>query len=57
MVYGMNIDNPEVDIVKLSESFGVEAERVNLPSEIRPALERALASGMPAVVDVRADPV
>ena len=36
--------------------FGCHAEFVVEPSEIRPAIERALASGRPAVVNVMTDP-
>jgi tartronate-semialdehyde synthase len=41
-----------IDFVKLAESFGAYGERVARPDEIRPAFERAVKSGRPAVVDV-----
>ena len=41
---------------KLAEMVGGHGEYVEKPEEIRPALERALASGRVAVVHVRVDP-
>jgi thiamine pyrophosphate-dependent acetolactate synthase large subunit-like protein len=40
----------------LTEAFGGHAEHVERPDEIAPALERALASGQPAIVNVMLDP-
>jgi acetolactate synthase-1/2/3 large subunit len=41
----------------VARAFGAHAERVDAPSDLRPALQRAAASGKPAVVDVRIAPV
>jgi thiamine pyrophosphate-dependent acetolactate synthase large subunit-like protein len=41
---------------KLAEVFGAHGEYVERPQDIRPALERAAASGKPAVVNVITDP-
>ena len=41
---------------RICEVFGGHAEHVERPDELRPALERALAAGEPAVVDVLLDP-
>lgn len=41
---------------RLCESLGGYGERVESPDEVRPALERALASGVVSVVDVVTDP-
>jgi thiamine pyrophosphate-dependent acetolactate synthase large subunit-like protein len=41
---------------KLAELVDGHAERVEHPEAIRPALERALASGRVSVVHVRVDP-
>jgi thiamine pyrophosphate-dependent acetolactate synthase large subunit-like protein len=41
---------------RLCEVFGGHAEHVERPEEIAPALERALASGKPAIVNVMLDP-
>jgi thiamine pyrophosphate-dependent acetolactate synthase large subunit-like protein len=40
---------------KMAEAFGAHGEFVDKPHEIRPALERAAASGKPAVVNVITD--
>jgi acetolactate synthase-1/2/3 large subunit len=40
---------------RVAEALGCHAEHVELPEEIRPALERAFASGIPAVVNVVTD--
>ena len=41
---------------KMAEVFGAYGEYVEKPQDIRPALERAAASGKPAVVNVITDP-
>ncbi len=41
---------------RLCEVFGGHGEHVERPEDIAPALERALASGQPAIVDVALDP-
>jgi acetolactate synthase-1/2/3 large subunit len=41
---------------RLCEVFGGHAEHVEQPDELAPALERALASGQPAIVNVVLDP-
>lgn len=40
---------------RMAEALGCHAEHVEQPEELRPALERALASGRPAVVNVVTD--
>jgi acetolactate synthase-1/2/3 large subunit len=40
---------------KMAEALGCYGEQVENPSQIRPALERAYASGCPAVVNVVTD--
>jgi benzoylformate decarboxylase len=49
---GMDITDPEVDFVRLAESMGVAGQKVSRAAELRPALEWALASGGPALLDV-----
>jgi acetolactate synthase I/II/III large subunit len=49
-VVGSDLVNP--DFVKLAESFGVAAARVTSPGSFRPALEKALAHGGPALIVV-----
>jgi acetolactate synthase-1/2/3 large subunit len=41
---------------RLCEVFGGHAEHVERPEELTPALERALAAGEPAIVNVMLDP-
>ncbi|BCP10494.1 putative acetolactate synthase [Mycobacterium paraintracellulare] len=41
---------------EVARALGAHGERVAAPGELRPALERAFASGMPAVVNVLTDP-
>jgi thiamine pyrophosphate-dependent acetolactate synthase large subunit-like protein len=40
---------------KLMDAFGGHGEYVEMPGDIRPALERAFASGKPAIVNVKTD--
>ena len=41
---------------RLTEAFGGHGEHVERPDELAPALERALGSGEPAIVNVMLDP-
>jgi benzoylformate decarboxylase len=52
---GMDLEDPRVDFVRLAESLGVPAERVDKASEIGPFLARALAAGGPTLVEVVLD--
>jgi len=52
--YGCELHNP--NFAKYAEACGGLGFTVERPEEIRPALERALASGRPAVVEVVVDP-
>jgi len=45
----------EQNLAKIAEAMDCFGERVERPEEIRPALERALAFGRPAVVDIVSD--
>lgn len=45
----------KLNLARIAEAFGCYAERVEQPAQIRPALDRALASGRPAVLDVVSD--
>jgi acetolactate synthase-1/2/3 large subunit len=53
-VMGAVLKNP--DFVRLAESFGVAATRVRSPAELRPALEKALAGGRPALIEIVIEP-
>ncbi len=45
----------DVDLAAVARAFGCHGERVERPEQIRPALQRALSCGQPAVVDVVTD--
>jgi len=59
--FGENTSTPEarwsneVRLDKTAESFGAHGEYVERLEELAPAVERALASGMPAVIHVEVD--
>jgi thiamine pyrophosphate-dependent acetolactate synthase large subunit-like protein len=50
-------DFVSVDYAAVARAFGCYGERVDVVEEVRPALERALSSGLPAVLDVKVQPV
>ena len=50
-------DLGEIEFDKLGQAMGAYGERVSDPSQFRPALERALATGRCAVIHVDVDPV
>jgi acetolactate synthase-1/2/3 large subunit len=50
---GVDLSDARYD--KLAEALGCYGERVTQPSQIRPALQRAVDSGLPAVLDVIVD--
>jgi len=51
----MDLTGPEVDFAAIARGFGVASEQVSRPEEIRPALDRAFASGKPYLLDVLID--
>jgi acetolactate synthase-1/2/3 large subunit len=53
-VSGTDLVNP--DFAAFAESFGAYGETVERTADFEAALERALASGRPAVLDLRVDP-
>ena len=50
---GMDINEPEIDFVKLAESMGVAGQHVVSAPELLPALEWALSEKGPTLLDVR----
>jgi acetolactate synthase I/II/III large subunit len=50
-------DLGEIEFDKLGQAMGAHGERVSDPAQLKPALQRALASGKCAVVHVDVDPV
>jgi len=50
----IDVDLPSnIDYAKIAEAFGCYGEKVTDPGEIKPALQRAVDSGKPAVIDVK----
>lgn len=49
---GTDLNDPPVDWVELSRSFGVSAERVTDPGLLADAVRRAFAANQPALIDV-----
>ena len=45
----------KLDFAKIAEAFGCFGIRVEKPGDLRPALEKAMACGRPAVIDVVSD--
>src|SRR5439155_1719429 len=50
--HGQETEHNVLDFAKFSQAFGGWGERVTDPDQIRPAFERALKSGKPAIVEV-----
>ncbi|MDJ0850500.1 MAG: thiamine pyrophosphate-binding protein [Myxococcota bacterium] len=53
----LGTDFEEIRFDELARSMGAHGERVTRARELRPALERCVASGLPSVVHVDVDPV
>jgi acetolactate synthase I/II/III large subunit len=53
-VVGTDLVNP--DFADFARSFGCHGETVERTEDVEPAFERAVASGKPAVIDLRVDP-
>jgi benzoylformate decarboxylase len=51
---GMDFANP-LDLAAIAQAMGVSGEQVEDPEALAPAVERAYASGKPAVIDVAID--
>jgi benzoylformate decarboxylase len=51
----MDLEDPRVDFVRLAESLGVRAERIEKAADVGPALGRALATPGPILLDVGLD--
>ncbi|MFN4032981.1 MAG: benzoylformate decarboxylase [Fimbriimonadales bacterium] len=50
------LDVPHLDLVDIARGMGVCAERIATPEALEEALPRALASGLPTLLDVQIDP-
>jgi benzoylformate decarboxylase len=49
---GLDLTEPEVDLVGLAQSFGIEARRIGEPEELADCVRAALASDRPHLIDV-----
>ncbi len=47
-----DVDFPPINYTEIARSFGCYGETLNKPEDIRPALERAIQSKKPAVLDI-----
>ncbi|MHA1328404.1 MAG: thiamine pyrophosphate-dependent enzyme [Promethearchaeota archaeon] len=47
-----DVDFPPINYAKIAEGFGCYGEKIKDPEEIKPALQRAINSGKPSVIDV-----
>lgn len=58
MLYGYDViaDLPTTGYAQLMIDLGGSGETVTSAAKIGPALDRAFASGVPSVVDIRTDP-
>ena len=51
---GMDFDNT-LDLAALASAMGVASEKIENPEDIQGAVERAFASGKPALLDISID--
>jgi thiamine pyrophosphate-dependent acetolactate synthase large subunit-like protein len=51
----MDIEDPRIDFVRLAESLGVGAQRVERARDVGPALAGAIGGGQPTLLDVQLD--
>jgi benzoylformate decarboxylase len=49
---GMDLVEPEIDMVALAKSLGVDASRVTEPDQLSEAVKQSLASNRPQLIDV-----
>ncbi|MCB1958220.1 MAG: hypothetical protein KDG55_21285, partial [Rhodocyclaceae bacterium] len=52
---GMDITDPPIDFQALATSMGMPSSRIDQVAEIRPALEAAIASGRPNLIELMVD--
>lgn len=49
---GMDFKNPEIDFVSVARGMGVSAQRISKPNELKAAVQAAVQSGKPNLIDV-----
>jgi len=52
----LGCDLGDVDFPKIACAFGIDGQRIEEPTEIGPALKKAIAAGKPALFDLIVDP-
>ena len=50
---GMDLREPDIDFAALAQSVGLATRRITEPDEIVPAVQGAMATGAPSLLDVR----
>jgi benzoylformate decarboxylase len=53
---GMDILDPAIDFLALAASMGLPANRIDRAAEIAPALEAAISSGAPNLIEIPISP-
>lgn len=48
----MDLSHPAIDYVSLAASFGIQARRVEQASDVGPAIQAGLTSGVPNLIDI-----
>ena len=54
-LHSVDLGGPALNFAKIAQSLGIDGVQVTKGDEVRPAIERALAAGKPAVVDAVID--
>ena len=54
-LHSVDLGGPALNFAKIAESLGIDGVQVTRGNEVRPAIERALALGKPALVDAVID--
>jgi thiamine pyrophosphate-dependent acetolactate synthase large subunit-like protein len=53
---GVNLGHPDINYVRMAETYGLEGERIDEPADLAAALkrcQRAMREGRPYLIDVR----
>ena len=49
----IDVDLPAIDYAEIAKGFGCYSEKITNPEDIKPALQRAIDSGKPSILDVK----
>jgi benzoylformate decarboxylase len=53
---GMDILDPAIDFLALAASMGLPSQRIERAAEVAPALEAAISSGAPNLIEIPISP-